>query len=126
MRIINKAALGLAIFGLSLGTMPSAGATNIIGTGGTIVSVVSFSAASTFNDVIWIQGLSGTFTNCATDSNGYLHVRFIRNTDGTNPSADRIFTLALTAYTLGKTVNIQVSDSNTLNGDCQVLYLQLT
>jgi hypothetical protein len=125
MRIINKATLGFVFLGLSLGTMSSAGATNIVGTGGTIESIVSFSAASSFNDVIWIKGLQGSFPNCTVDSNGFLHARFIRNTDGTNPSADRIFTLALTAYTLGKTVNIQVSDSNTLNGDCQVLYLQL-
>jgi hypothetical protein len=125
MKTINKAALGLAFLGLSLGTMSSAGAANFTDTGGTIVSVVSFGAASTFNDVIWIKGLTGSTSTCSVDANGYLHLRFSRNTDGTNPSSDRIFTLALAAYTLGKTVNVQFSDSLTLNGDCQVLYLQV-
>lgn len=130
MKIINKAALGIAIFGLSLGTMSAAGAATILASGGTVVSVVSFSAASSFEDVLWIKGpgtgyTQSQFPSCAVDANGYLHVRFIRNTDGTHPSADRIFTSALTAYTLGKTINIQFSDSMTLNGDCQVTYLQL-
>ena len=122
----NKAVLGLVFVTLSLGTISPAGAANITGTGGTIVSVVSFGAASSFNDLIEIHGVASQFPTCSVDSNGNVHARFTRNTNGSDPSSDRIFTLALTAYTLGKTVTIQVSDSNTLNGDCQVLYLQLT
>jgi hypothetical protein len=116
----------ISTFGLILGFVLSspAQAVNQVATG-KVNQITGFNASSTYSDDVELSGVT-SLGSCATDSNGLVIFRFTRNTDGTNPSYDRIYTLLLTAYTLGKTVTIDTSDSSgLLNGDCTINWVNL-
>lgn len=117
--------LGTLVLTIAALTSVSADAANVTATDATVYSMTGFTAASTFSDTILLSGVTSQLPSCNTDGAGHVVVRIARNTDGTNPSADRVFTLALTAFTLKRTLTVQVSDTNTLNGDCQILFLKM-
>lgn len=96
------------------------------GTG--IVSTISgFDAGSTYADYVELSGV-GQLGNCPIDPNtGRTIFRFKANTDGTNPSYNRIYAILITSYSHRNiTVTIHTDDSSgLLNGDCTIDWISL-
>jgi hypothetical protein len=93
---------------------------------GRVNKITSFDTASTFSDAVELTGVANLGT-CPTDSStGLVRFRFTRDTDGNNPSYDRIYAILFTSYTQGKTITIDTDDSNgLLNGDCTIKWVSL-
>ncbi len=121
MKIRNMAGIVL-VFALA-GVSNTASATPY-GATGTVYSIGAFSnIAGGWSDTITITVDSTLGPICGTS--GQVQLRIQRNADGTNPAADRVFSIALTAFTLGKEVYVQVDDQYLLNSQCEIKVLRI-
>jgi hypothetical protein len=123
-----KHTVAISTFGLilGLGLGSPAQATPRTSAPGKVTLIAAFNPASGWNDQVELAGVT-SLGNCVTDSStGLVVFAFVKNTPAGNSGYDRIYTLLLTSYTLGKTVTIATDDQNgLLNGFCAITWVNL-
>lgn len=120
----KKIFMTVVLVSTTMGFASAAIAANFVASG-KVTQIASFNAASAYYDNIELAGVTSA-GSCAVDSSTNLVIfRITKDTDGTDPSGNRIFTLALTAFTLGKTLQVSGNDLTLLNGDCEISWAAL-
>ncbi len=109
---------GLALALIAFGFSSAASATYFTVTAN-VETIAAFNGTASWYDAITLVGVT-SLGDCGRV------FRITKNTNGGDPSADRIFTLALTAYTLGKPLFVEVDDTTLLNGQCEIYFDRLS